>query len=100
MVKEMTKELDVTHLLLLLLGAYLVYHFFLRRCPICGAIGCNKCGIEGFTPLDTIHTSLDDTINNPSCCVSNTAGYIVDPFPVSEASPGFSTISAYANPCN
>ena len=79
---------------------YLIYHFFLRRCPICGAIGCNKCGIEGFTPLDTIHTSLDESINNPSCCISNTAGYSTDPFPVSEAAPGFSTISAYANPCN
>ena len=53
MVKEMTKEMDVTHLLLLLLGAYLVYHFFLRGC------------IERFTPLDTIHTSLDESINKP-----------------------------------
>ena len=84
----MAKEMDVTHLLLLLLGAYLVYHFFLRGC------------IERFTPLDTIHTSLDESINNPSCCISNTAGYSTDPFPVSEAAPGFSTISAYANPCN
>ena len=105
MVKEIAKEMDVTHLLLLLLGAYLVYHFFLKRCPICGAIGCTnkcgKCGIEGFTPLDTIHTSLDESINNPSCCISNTAGYSTDPFPVSESiAPGFSTISAYANPCN
>jgi len=104
------KEMEVEHLLLMLLGAYLVYHFFLRRCPLCGKIGCKcrgcsgkcggNCGIEGFTPLDTIHTSLDESINNPSCCISNTAGYSSDPFPVSEAAPGFQTISAYANPCN
>jgi len=122
MVKEIAKEMDVTHLLLLLLGAYLVYHFFLRRCPKCGhmvyqykSLGCN-CGIkgcpngcgkgfgeilEGFTPLDTIHTSLDESINNPSCCISNTAGYSTDPISISESiAPGFSTISAYANPCN
>ena len=120
-----TKEIEIEHLLLMLLGAYLVYHFFLRRCPKCGhmvyqckSLGCN-CGIkgcpngcgkgfgkgfgkifEGFTPLDTIHTSLDDSINNPSCCISNTAGYSTDPFPVSESAPGFQTISGYANPCN
>ena len=94
-------DVRLEHLLLFLFAAFLVYHFFLKRgCPICGAIGCNKCGIEGFTPLDTIHTSLDESINNPSCCISNTAGYSSDPFPVSEAAPGFSTISAYANPCN
>jgi hypothetical protein len=84
----MAKEMEVEHLLLMLLGAYLVYHFFLRRC------------INGFTPLDTIHTSLDESINDPSCCISNTAGYAVDPVALNGAAPGFSTISAYANPCN
>ena len=99
-------NIKIEHLLLMLLGAYLVYHFFLRRCPKCGKIGCRcrrcggKWGIEGFTPLDTIHTSLDESINNSSCCISNTAGYSTDPFPVSKAAPGFQTISAYANPCN
>ena len=81
-------DVRLEHLLLFLFAAFLVYHFFLRGC------------IDGFTPLDTIHTSLDESINNPSCCISNTAGYSSDPFPVSEAAPGFSTISAYANPCN
>ena len=101
-------EIELEHILLFVIGAYIVYHFFLRRCPSCGKIGCkcgcNKagcnCGIEGFTPLDTIHTSLDESINNPSCCISNTAGYSIDPFPVSEAAPGFATNSGYANPCN
>ena len=83
-----TKEIEVEHLLLMLLGAYLVYHFFLRRY------------IDGFTPLDVIHTSLDESINNPSCCISNTAGYSTDPIPINGSSPGFQTISAYANPCN
>ena len=96
-----TKEMEVEHLLLMLLGAYLVYHFFLRRCPFCGKIGCrSKCGIEGFTPLDTIHTSLDESINNPSCCISNTAGYSIDPIAINGSAPGYATNSAYANPCN
>jgi hypothetical protein len=100
----MAKEMEVEHLLLMLLGAYLVYHFFLRRCPICGKIGCSnecgKCGIEGFTPLDVIHTSLDESINNPSCCISNTAGYSIDPIAINGSAPGYATNSAYASPCN
>jgi hypothetical protein len=128
-----TKEIEIEHLLLMLLGAYLVYHFFLRRCPKCGhmvyqckSLGCNcgskgcpnGCGkgcskgigkgfgkgcskiFEGFTPLDTIHTSLDDSINNPSCCISNTAGYSIDPIAINGSAPGYATNSAYANPCN
>ena len=59
----------------------------------------NYCGIELFTPLDTIQTSLDENINNPNCCISNTAGYSTDPVPESNASPGFSTITAFNNPC-
>ena len=116
-----TKEIEIEHLLLMLLGAYLVYHFFLRRCPKCGhmvyqckSLGCN-CGskgcpngfgkgfgkiLEGFTPLDTIHTSLDESINNPSCCISNTAGYSIDPIAINGSAPGYATNSAYANPCN
>ena len=93
--------MEVEHLLLMLLGAYLVYHFFLRRCPFCGKIGCrSKCGIEGFTPLDVIHTSLDESINNPSCCISNTAGYSIDPIAINGSAPGYATNSAYASPCN
>ena len=60
--------------------------------------GC-RCNREYFTPLDTIQTSLDESINNPSCCISNTAGYSTDTFPVSESAPGFATISAYQTPC-
>lgn len=94
-------DVRLEHLLLFLFAAFLVYHFFLKRCLYCGKPrGQCCCNKEGFTPLDTIHTSLDESINNPSCCISNTAGYSNDPFPVSEAAPGFSTISAYANPCN
>ena len=81
-------KVTLEQMLLFLFAAFLVYHFFLRGC------------IDGFTPLDTIQTSLDESINNPSCCISNTAGYIIDPVAVSEAAPGFATKTAYANPCN
>ena len=90
----MVKEIELEHILLFVIAALMLYHFTKRGC------GCGARGLEGFTPLDTIHTSLDDSINNPSCCISNTAGYSTDPFPVSEAAPGFQTISGYANPCN
>ena len=90
--------MSLEQMLLFLFATFLVYHFFLKRGP-CGRPLSECCCKEGFTPLDTIHTSLDESINNPSCCISNTAGYSTDPFPVSEAAPGFSTISAYANPC-
>ena len=93
-------DVRLEHLLLFLFAAFLVYHFFLKRGPCGRPLSECCCNLEGFTPLDTIHTSLDESINNPSCCISNTAGYSTDPFPVSEAAPGFSTISAYANPCN
>ena len=94
------KELDVKHIILFFLVAYIFYNFFLKRCPFCGwrIFNC-KCGIEAFTPLDTIQTSLDETINNPNCCISNTAGYFVDPVAISNESPGFSTITNYNNPC-
>ena len=94
-------DIRLEHLLLFLFAAFLVYHFFLKRCVYCGKQrGQCCCNKEGFTPLDTIQTSLDESINNQGCCISNTAGYSNDPFPVSEAAPGFSTISIYANPCN
>ena len=97
----MAKETEFEHLLIFGIIAFVVYHFFLRRCPFCGLIK-SQCGClrERFTPIDTIQTSLDESINNPSCCISNTAGYSTDPFPVSEAASGFQTISAYASPCN
>jgi len=46
----------------------------------------------------TINTALDN-LNNAGCCVSNQAGYAVQPVPVSEAAPGFSTIVPNTNPC-
>jgi len=97
----MAKEMEFEHLLIFGIIAFVVYHFFLRRCPFCGLIKSQcRCLRERFTPLDTIQTSLDESINNPSCCISNTAGYIIDPVAVSEAAPGFATNTAYANPCN
>ena len=96
----MANEIEFEHLLIFGIIAFVVYHFFLRRCPFCGLIK-SQCGClrERFTPIDTIQTSLDESINNPSCCISNTAGYTTDPIAIPEA-PGFATISAYANPCN
>ena len=88
----MVKEIELEHILLFVIAAFMLYHFTNRGC------GCNR--LEGFTPLDTIHTSLDESINNPSCCISNTAGYSVDPVALSESSPGFAINTAYANPCN
>jgi len=54
--------------------------------------------LEGFTPDEVLNTALAD-INKAGCCVSNTAGYGVNPIPVSEAAPGYSTIGPYSNPC-
>ena len=88
----MANEIDVEHICIFLIVVFVLYQIMKR--------GTCRCNREYFTPLDTIQTSLDESINNPSCCISNTAGYIVDPFPVSSAAPGFSTISTYANPCN
>ena len=85
-------EIELEHVLIFIVVAFVLYHVMKRR-------GCG-CNLEGFTPIDTIQTSLDESINNPSCCISNTAGYVTDPIAVSEAAPGFATISAYANPCN
>jgi len=47
---------------------------------------------------NTINTALDN-LNNAGCCISNQAGYAVQPVPVSEAAPGFSTIVPNTNPC-
>ena len=93
-------KVSLEQMLLFLFAAFLVYHFFLKRGPCGRPLSECCCNLEGFTPLDTIQTSLDESINNPSCCISNTAGYIIDPVAVSEAAPGFATNTAYANPCN
>ena len=85
-------EIELEHVLIFIVVAFVLYHVMKRR-------GCG-CNLEGFTPLDTIQTSLDESINNPSCCISNTAGYSTDPIAVSGSAPGFATRSAYANPCN
>tara|TARA_B100000575_G_C23008732_1_gene581078 strand:- start:10 stop:297 length:288 start_codon:yes stop_codon:yes gene_type:complete len=95
----MANEIDVENICIFLIVVFVLYQIMKRGSCSCGGLNC-RCNREYFTPLDTIQTSLDESINNPSCCISNTAGYIVDPFPVSSAAPGFSTISAYANPCN
>ena len=47
---------------------------------------------------DTINTSLNN-LNNAGCCITNQSGFAVQPVPVSEAAPGFSTIVPNANPC-
>ena len=88
----MAKEMEFEHLLIFGIIAFVVYHFMKK-----GGYRCNR---EYFTPIDTIQTSLDESINNPSCCISNTAGYTIDPVAVSEAAPGFATKTAYASPCN
>ena len=88
----MANEIELEHVFIFIVVAFILYHLMKGR-------GCG-CNFEGFTPLDTIQTSLDESINNPSCCISNTAGYSTDPVAVSEAAPGFTTISAFSNPCN
>ena len=85
-------EVKLEHVLIFIIVVFVLYHVYNRS-------GCS-CNREYFTPLNTIQTSLDESINNPSCCISNTAGYTIDPVAVSEAAPGFATKSAYANPCN
>jgi hypothetical protein len=88
----MVNEIELEHVFIFIIVAFILYHLMKGR-------GCG-CNLEGFTPLDTIQTSLDESINNPSCCISNTAGYSTDPIAVSGSAPGFATRSAYANPCN
>ena len=86
-------EVELEHVLIFIVVAFVLYHVLNNR----SGCGCNR---EYFTPLNTIQTSLDESINNPNCCISNTAGYSTDPIAISEAAPGFATRSAYANPCN
>ena len=53
-------------------------------------------GCNGFTP----HVNSDiNELNKAGCCVSNTAGYSVNPVAVSRATPGSATIGAFSNPC-
>jgi len=93
-------EVEIEHILLFGIVAFAFYYFFLRKCRGCGSIMAKcKCRREGFTPLDTIQTALSDDINNPSCCISNTAGYNIDPVAISPSAPGFASRTAYANPC-
>ena len=54
--------------------------------------------LDSFSPEVVMSTALSD-MNNAGCCVSNTAGYSIDPVAVSPAAPGFSTVSAFSNPC-
>lgn len=54
--------------------------------------------LEGFSPQDVASTAMSD-MNGRGCCISNTAGYSINPMAVSEAAPGFSTVSAFSNPC-
>tara|TARA_B110000858_G_scaffold155943_1_gene178166 strand:- start:3038 stop:3535 length:498 start_codon:yes stop_codon:yes gene_type:complete len=61
-----TKEMEVEHLLLILLGAYLVYHFFLRRCIDGFSVGGIKCpkGASQETMCDLHTTSCDTKITS------------------------------------
>ena len=74
-------------------------------CVICFVVGYlfakminNGFVGNGFSPEVVMNTALSD-MNNAGCCVSNTAGYSIDPVAVSPAAPGFSTVSAFSNPC-
>ena len=70
-------------------------------CVICFIVGylfAKVWSINGFSPEVVMNTALDD-INNSGCCVSNTAGYSINPIAVSPAAPGYSTVSAFSNPC-
>ena len=66
---------------------------------ILGFLVAKYFSIERFTPQDIASTSLSD-MNGRGCCISNTAGYSINPMAVSEAAPGFSTVSAFSNPCS
>ena len=55
--------------------------------------------LEGFSPEVVASTALGD-MNGYGCCISNTAGYSFNPVAVSEAAPGFATVSAFSNPCS
>jgi len=93
-------EVEIEHILLFGIVVFAIYYFFLRRCRGCGRIMSQcRCRKEGFSVLDTIQTALSENINNPSCCISNTAGYNTEPVAVSPSAPGFATRTAYANPC-
>lgn len=65
---------------------------------VLGFIFAKYLKMEGFSPEVVANTALDD-MNRRGCCISNTAGYSFNPDPVSEASPGFGTVSAFSNPC-
>jgi len=67
-------------------------------CVMLGYFAAKYLRLEGFTPDEVLNTALAD-INNAGCCVSNTAGYGVNPVAVSSAAPGFATIGAFSNPC-
>ena len=70
-------------------------------CVICFIVGYLFAKVwhgDGFSPEVVMSTALDD-MNNAGCCVSNTAGYSIDPVAVSPAAPGYSTVSAFSNPC-
>ena len=74
----------------------------LLMCVICFIVGYLFARMmnngNGFSPEVAMSTALDD-MNNAGCCVSNTAGYSNDPVSVSPSAPGFSTVSAFSNPC-
>ena len=40
-----------------------------------------------------------DKLNHAGCCVSNTAGYTIQPVAISPLAPGFANKGAYKNPC-
>ena len=40
-----------------------------------------------------------DKLNKAGCCVSNTAGYTIQPVAISPLAPGFANKGAYKNPC-
>jgi len=65
---------------------------------IAGYLFAKTWHMDGFSPEVVMNTALSD-MNNAGCCVSNTAGYSIDPVAVSPAAPGFSTVGAFGNPC-
>ena len=67
-------------------------------CALLGYFAAKYIRLEGFTPEASLNTALAD-LNKAGCCVSNTAGYAVNPVSVSQAAPGFATIGAFSNPC-
>jgi hypothetical protein len=65
---------------------------------ILGFLAAKYFRLEGFSPQDVASTAMSD-MNGRGCCISNTAGYSFNPVAVSEAAPGFATVSAFSNPC-